>query len=81
MENEQDIKRLLDINQVAARLSVSRRTVIKFRDTGFMPPAIKLGRAGRETARRPQPGAYQRGTPQRVAAAGSGTLNTAIASP
>lgn len=47
MGNEKEIERLLKVDEVAERLSVSRRTVYRFRDSGFMPPAIKLGGAVR----------------------------------
>ena len=41
---EKNNDRLLSLEQVADILAVSRRTVYRFRDSGFMPPAIKLGR-------------------------------------
>lgn len=47
MKDEKDIERLLNVDEVADRLSVSVRTVYNFRDSGFMPPSIKLGGAVR----------------------------------
>ncbi len=34
---------LLDMARVAALLGTSKRTVIRYRDTGVLPPAVKVG--------------------------------------
>lgn len=38
---------LLSIPEVAARLKCSRRAVIRWRDAGVLPPALKVGRCVR----------------------------------
>lgn len=36
-------ERLLSVDEVAARVGISRRTVWRLRDAGVLPPSVKLG--------------------------------------